>query len=178
MKTLLDLFLEQLADVYDSENRLTEALPHLARAVHNSDLRTTLEEHLQETNEQISRLERVFAAFESSPHARKCQAMAGLLKEGQAIAEDHEGEPTLDAALIATAQKAHHYQIASYGCLIEWADLLGNTVAGDILEQNLGEKKCANEALTHLARSQSNIGALAPADERDGKTRLAPTSSF
>jgi ferritin-like metal-binding protein YciE len=159
MKTLQDLFLDELADMYDSEHRLTKALPKLAKTAVNPDLKAAFEDHLIETNGHIDRLDEVFAAFGVRPKTKKCEAIVGLLKEGDEIASENEGEATLDAALISAAQKVEHYEIASYGCLREWAELLGNAAAADLLEQTLGEEKGADEALTRLAQTQSNCGA-------------------
>jgi ferritin-like metal-binding protein YciE len=159
MKTLKDLFLDELADMYDSEHRLTKALPKLAKAALSPDLKAAFEDHLAETEGHIDRIDRVFAAFDERPKTKKCEAIVGLLKEGDELASENKGEVTLDAALISAAQKVEHYEIASYGCLVEWAELLGNTEAADLLEQTLGEEKGADEALTQLARTSSNTRA-------------------
>ncbi|MBN9689062.1 MAG: ferritin-like domain-containing protein [Verrucomicrobia bacterium] len=156
MKTLQDLLLEELADIYDAEHRLTKALPKLALAASNPELKIAFEDHLIETRGHIERLEQVFAAFSAEPKTKKCEAIVGLLKEADGIATDNVGEPTLDAALISAAQKVEHYEIASYGCLVEWAQLLENEAAAELLAQNLGEEKGADESLTLLARTSSN----------------------
>lgn len=165
MKTLLDLFLAELADLYDAEQRMTTVFEKLAKIATDSNLKAALKEHLSQTYEHIHRLDRVFAAVEAQPFSTKCHAMIGLVKESGEIASENDGEATLDAALIALVQKIEHYEIAAYGCLIEWADLLGSSTAGNLLEQNLGEEKCADELLTQLARSRSNFRALARGDD-------------
>lgn len=156
MKTLQDLLIDELADVYDAEQRLTKALPKMARAAVNPELKIAFEDHLIETKGHIARLDQVFTAFELKPQSKKCEAIVGLLKEADELAADNKGEPTLDAALISAAQKVEHYEIASYGCLVEWAQLLENDAAAELLAQNLGEEKEADEALTRLARTSSN----------------------
>lgn len=165
MKTLENLFLDQLADLYDAENRLTKALPKMANAADNDDLRDAFEHHLMETEHHLERLEQVFASFNRSPKAKKCAAIVGLLKEGDELAADHKDEPTLDAALISAAQKVEHYEIASYGCLREWAGILGNGAAAQLLSDNLAEEKNADETLTRLARKDSNENAQLPEPE-------------
>lgn len=156
MKTLQDLLLDELADIYDAEQRLTKALPKMAKSASNPELKIAFEDHLIQTKGHIERLDQVFAAFSTEPKAKKCEAIAGLIKEADQIAADNVGEPTLDAALISAAQKVEHYEIASYGCLVEWAQLLENPAATELLAQNLGEEKDADEALTLLARTSSN----------------------
>jgi ferritin-like metal-binding protein YciE len=159
MKTLEALFLEELADIYDAENRLTQALPKMASAAVHEDLRTAFEEHLAETQGHVQKVQAVFKAFGVSPRAQQCEAMVGLLKEADEIAEDNEDEPTLDAALISAAQKVEHYEIASYGCLHEWAGLLDNEEAQEILAEILGQEKAADEKLTAIARDACNVEA-------------------
>ncbi len=155
-KTLENLFLDELADIYDAENRLTRALPKMARAASNSDLREAFETHLAETEQQVKKLQRVFKSFGRSPRGKRCQAMMGLLKEGTEFASENKGSPTIDAALISAAQKVEHYEIASYGCLREWAQQLGNTTAAQLLESILNEEKAADQKLTKQACENSN----------------------
>jgi ferritin-like metal-binding protein YciE len=157
MKTLQDLFLDELADIYDAENRLLKALPKLAQAAAgHGDLSAAFEGHLRETEGHVDKLKQVFSAFDRRPRGRKCEAIAGLLKESDALAAGHRGEATLNAALVSAAQKAEHYEIASYGCLAEWAGLLGNPAAKELLEEILAEEKAADEKLTLIARGSCN----------------------
>jgi ferritin-like metal-binding protein YciE len=151
MKTLETLFLAQLADAYDAENRLTKALPKLAKASVNGDLRAAFQEHLDETRGHVAKLKEVFASVERPARARRCEAIVGLLKEGDELIAENKNSPTLDAALICAAQKVEHYEIATYGCLREWADALGNTTAVDLLGEILEEEKAADDKLTDLA---------------------------
>jgi ferritin-like metal-binding protein YciE len=160
MKTLNDLFLDTLADIYDAEHRITEALPKLAEAAHSDELREAFENHLAETEGHVKKVERVFTAFNTSPYRKTCEAAKGLLKEGDELAEEFEGTAALDAALIAAAQKVEHYEIATYGCLATWAGLLGKDDAQSILHEILSEEEAADEILTDIATSESNEDAI------------------
>jgi len=164
MKKLQDLFLEQLADMYDAEQRLTKTMPKLAKAATCIRLRETIRSHMKETEGQIATLKQVFHSFGLRAKGKTCDATVGILKEGREIAAEYKGSPAINAALIAAAQKIEHYEMATYGCLHEWAELLGHGEAADLLEQILNEEKEANHALTELARIQSNEEALAEFD--------------
>ncbi len=165
MKTLKVLFLDELADMYDAEQRIVRALPKMAKAATCPDLQAAIRSHLKETEGHVRKLEKVFKAFGEKAKGKKCEATVGLLEEGDEIAADFKGSPAINAALISAAQKVEHYEIASYGCLHEWAGLLGNQEAADLLESILVEEKGANEALTELARSSSNTEALGESDQ-------------
>lgn len=168
MKTLKDLFLDQLADMYDAEKRIVKALPRLAEAATDSDLRDAFQSHTEETEGHITMLEEIFSTFDLEPRAKTCDATVGLLREAEALAAEFRGSPALNAALISAAQKVEHYEIASYGCLYEWAELLDNTDAADLLEDILAEEKEADEKLTEIARSRSNEEAeVEGADDDD-----------
>jgi len=160
MKTLKELFLDELADMYDAEHRLIKALPKMAKAATSDDLKGAFQSHLKETEGHVKKLERVFQAFGEKAKGKKCEATVGLLEEGDEIAAEFKGSPAINAALISAAQKVEHYEIASYGCLHEWAGLLGNEQAGGLLEEILAEEKAADEKLTDLARAGSNDEAL------------------
>jgi len=160
MKTLKDLFLHELADMYDAERRIVKALPKLAKAATCNELKKAIQSHLKETEGHVKQLERVFETFGQKAKGNTCEATVGLLKEGDEIASEFKGSPALDAALISSAQKVEHYEIASYGCLHEWAGVLGNKEAGDLIKHILDEEKAANESLTELARTGSNGEAL------------------
>ena len=160
MKTLKDLFLDELADMYDAEKRILKALPKLARAATCSDLKGAMETHRNETEGHVKKLEQVFQSFGIKASGQTCEATKGLLEEGDEIATDFKGSPAINAALISAAQKVEHYEIASYGCLHEWAGLLGNQKAATLLEEILDEEKAANAGLTELAVAQSNKEAL------------------
>ncbi len=160
MKTLKDLFLDELADMYDAEKRIVKALPKIAKAATCEDLKAAIMAHLEETKGHVTKLERVFQAFEEKARGKTCEATVGLLKEGDEIAADFKGSPAINAALVSAAQKVEHYEMASYGCLHEWAGLLDNEEAAEILEGILQEEKAANDSLTALARSTCNQQAL------------------
>lgn len=161
MRTLQDLFMDELADRYDAEKRLVIAMPKMIKAATCTHLQKLLRSHLKETAGHVRTLERVFRLFGVKPCLKKCEATIGLLKEGDEIAADNKGCPALNAALISVAQKLEHYEIATYGCLRGWARLLGNVDAAGLLQEILVEEKAANHALSELARSRSNNEALA-----------------
>jgi ferritin-like metal-binding protein YciE len=171
MKTLKDLFLAELADMYDAEQRIIKALPKLAKAATSEKLKTAFLAHLEETKGHVARLEKVFQSFGKKTQGKTCEAIVGLLKEGCAITADNEGEPTINAALISAGQKVEHYEIASYGCLHEWAELLENKDAARLIEQILDEEKGANTKLMELARGGSNNEALCRCDEKESKDK-------
>ena len=153
---LHELFLEELADVYNAEQQLTKALPKLAKAAQNEDLREAFESHLEETENHVSRLEQVFESLDESPKRKKCKGMEGIIKEGQEVLSEHKQSDELDAALIAAAQKTEHYEIATYGCLCTWAQEMGHDKAVDLLKETLEEEKAADVKLTGIAKSSSN----------------------
>jgi ferritin-like metal-binding protein YciE len=160
MKTLRNLFLDELADMYDAERRILKALPKMAKAATCPDLKKAIQSHLKETEGQVRKLDQVFKSFGVKAKGKTCEATAGLLKEGDEIAAEFKGSPAINAALISAAQKVEHYEIASYGCLHEWAELLGNSEAAGLLRQILEEEKGANESLNELAHSSLNQEAL------------------
>jgi ferritin-like metal-binding protein YciE len=173
MRTLECLFMDELADMYDAEHRILKALPKLAKAATCEKLKAAFLSHLEETKVHVARLEKVFQAFGEKARGKKCEATVGLLKEGDEIAADNKGEPTINAALISAGQKVEHYEIASYGCLQEWALNLGNKQAAALLKTILGEERAANEKLTKLAVASSNEEALGDCEENDS-TKTAP----
>jgi ferritin-like metal-binding protein YciE len=166
MANLKDLFLDELADMYDAENRISKALPKMAKAATCDELKQGILKHHKETLGQIEKLKQVFAAFGAKAKGKECKATVGLLKEGDEIVEDNDGEPTLNAGIISACQKVEHYEIASYGCLIEWARILGNEKAVGLLEEIITEEKGANETLTEAA-TKANEEANSNCDECD-----------
>ena len=153
---LHELFLEELADVYNAEQQLTKALPKMAKAAESDELRQAFEEHLEETQNQITRLDRVFQSLGESMKRKTCKAMQGLIEEGSEIMEEQKGSSAIDAALIAAAQKVEHYEIASYGTLCTWAEQMGHEEALDLLKENIDEEEAADEKLTQIAESVAN----------------------
>jgi len=160
MKTLKNLFLDELADMYDAEQRIVKALPKMAKAANCEDLKAAIKSHLKETEGHVKKLKQVFQCFDKKAKGKTCEATVGLLKEGEDIAAEFKGSPAINAALIGAAQKVEHYEIASYGCLHEWAELLDNQKAAGLLQQILEQEKHANESLNELAHSSLNEEAL------------------
>lgn len=165
MKTLKDLFLDEVADMYDAEHRILKALPKLAKAATSDDLKQAFLSHLKETEGHVKKLEQVFQTFDKKAKGKTCEATVGLLKEGDEIVKEFKGSPALNAALISAAQKVEHYETASYGCLHEWASLLENEKAAGLLQEILGEEEAANDKLTKLARDGCNEEALVESDD-------------
>jgi ferritin-like metal-binding protein YciE len=153
MNTLRETFLLELADIYDAEKQLVKALPKMAKAAENDQLREGIEEHLEQTQEHVQRLEQVFEQFGEKAKARKCKAMIGLIEEGEELIKEKAG----DAALIAAAQKVEHYEIASYGSLKSWAELLEEHDAVELLEETLEDEKNTDDKLTEMAESVINV---------------------
>lgn len=153
MKNLTELFLEELADVYSAEQQLTKALPKLAEAANSPELKEAIEQHLEETEEHVRRVEQVFESFDEKPYAKKCKAMAGIIAEGEDVMDEESEANLKDAAIIAAAQKAEHYEIAMYGTLRTWASLLEKDEAESLLEETLEEERSADERLTGIAES-------------------------
>jgi ferritin-like metal-binding protein YciE len=178
MKTLKVLFLDELADMYDAERRVVKALPKMANTATCDKLKEAILTHLKETEGHVTKLEQTFESFGEKAKGKTCEATVGLLKEGDEIASDFKGSPSINAALISAAQKVEHYEVASYGCLKEWAGLLGNQKAVGLLNEILEEEKAANEKLTELSKA-SNEEALGDhsdkASQDDGeKSAVSP----
>lgn len=173
MKTLQDLFEEELADIYDAENRLVKALPKMAKAATCEKLKEAIEAHLAETEGHVATLQNVFECFDLEVKGETCEATVGLIEEAEEIASDFKGSPAINAALVCAAQKIEHYEIASYGCLHEWAKLLGNDEAAALLEEILEEEKSANDGLTELARATCNEQALGKKEAKPAKARAS-----
>jgi ferritin-like metal-binding protein YciE len=155
-KTLEDLFVDQLQDAYSAETQLTKALPKMAKAAKSDDLRAGFEQHLKETQNQISRLERVFEQVGAKKGSNTCEAMEGLVAEGEEVMGLGLDKDAQDAGLIAAAQKAEHYEIALYGTLCTFAKQLGHNEAATLLHETLEEEKRTDEKLTMLAKSSIN----------------------
>jgi len=153
-KTLKDLFIHSLSDVYSAEKQLTKALPKLARASTSPQLKQAFETHLEETSGQIERIDRVVQASELRLKRIKCVAMEGLVEEGQEQIDEIEKGPVLDAALIGAAQKVEHYEIATYGTLAALARKLGYDDALKLLLETLEEEKATDKKLTEIAEQE------------------------
>jgi ferritin-like metal-binding protein YciE len=167
LETLRDLFLNELRDMYHAEKQLVRALPRMAKAADSDELRQAIQKHHGETEGQVRRLERVFQSLGETAGAKRCQGMQGIVEEGKEILEEDGQEPVIDAAIIAAAQKVEHYEIASYGCLITYADLLGEREASKLLKQTLAEEEATDKALTQLAERSINQAAAAVGAESE-----------
>jgi len=155
-KDLNYLLLHTIKDVYFAEKAIAQALPEMAEAAQNPELKEAFETHLEETNEQIRRLEQVFKLLGETPEANPCEAIKSILKEGDEVADEFEGEPALDAGLIAAAQAVEHYEMARYGAMRAWAQQLGMDDVVELLEMTLSEEENADALLTGLAESSVN----------------------
>lgn len=160
-KNLKDLFLHTLKDVYYAEKQLHKTLPKLAKKSTDKTLQKGFKEHQKETETHIDRLEEVFALCNIKPSGEKCPAIDGIIKEGEDVMSEIDDAKTRDAAIIAAAQAAEHYEIARYGALIAWADRLGMDEAKNILRDTLAEEKDADAKLTRLAEDSLNQKAAA-----------------
>jgi ferritin-like metal-binding protein YciE len=157
---LKELFVEELKDIYWAEKHLTKALPKMRKAATSSQLAAAFEQHLAVTETQIGRAEQVFELLGMSPRAKKCEAMAGLVMEAQAVIEDTDkGSATRDVALIIAGQKVEHYEIATYGSLVQLAKTMGRNDIATLMQQTLDEEKTADQLLTDLAVSGINVSA-------------------
>jgi ferritin-like metal-binding protein YciE len=156
---LMKLFEDELKDIYWAEKALTKAIPKMIKNATSTDLIEALESHLSETQNQVTRLEEVFNSIDKKAAAKKCEAMEGLIKEGQEIMEESEEGAMCDVGIISAAQKIEHYEIASYGTLRQFAETLSLTEAADLLEQTLNEEKAADEKLSEIAVSVVNVQA-------------------
>jgi ferritin-like metal-binding protein YciE len=173
LKSLDDLLVHELQDIYHAEGQITKALPKMIKAASHPELRAAFEEHLQQTEGQIKRLDRVFELLGVPAKGRKCEGMAGIIAEGQKTLDENASADVLDAALIAAAQKVEHYEIASYGCVATYAELLGYDQVHELLGQNLDEEESTDERLSDLAESIINVEAADELDEgAEGMSRM------
>lgn len=158
VKTLEDALHEELRDLLSAEKQLVRALPKMAKSANSPDLQAAIEEHLAQTEVHVTRLEQAFELIGKKPRAKTCEAMQGLIEEGKSLMEEDADPEVMDAMLIAAAQKVEHYEIASYGSVRAWAEIVGNTELKDLLGQTLEEEKETDEKLTDLS-SQLNLVA-------------------
>src|SRR6201987_118070 len=160
-KNLQELFHETLKDIYFAEKKILAALPKMAKAAQSEQLRAAFEKHEGETEEHVSRLEQVFGVIKQKPQGKTCDAILGIIEEGQEVMKEYKGTPALDAGLLAAAQAVEHYEIARYGTLKTWANELGLKQSVELLEETLSEEKKTNDALTKLAKNEVNQHAQA-----------------
>ena len=160
-KNLHELFHETLKDIYFAEKKILSALPKMAKAAQSGELKAAFEKHETETEEHVVRLEKVFEEIGKTPRGKACDAIMGIIEEGQEVMKEFKGAPALDAGLLAAAQAVEHYEIARYGTLKTWAAELGLNQAVKLLEATLGEEKKTDETLTKLAQGGVNQHAQA-----------------
>jgi ferritin-like metal-binding protein YciE len=175
--TLHEAFVDELRDTYDAEKQITKALPRMAKAASSPDLRTAFESHLEQTRAHVTRLEEVFTGLDEKVRGKHCDGVAGILEEGKSIMEEEFDETTMDACLIAAAQRVEHYEMAAYGTLVAWARAMGHEEAAGLLQQTLDEEKTTDEKLSALAEGGINQEAAAgahPGDEDDEEDAPAP----
>jgi ferritin-like metal-binding protein YciE len=163
--SLLGLYVDELRDIYNAEKQLTKALPKMAKAASSANLREGFVEHLEQTKGQVERLEQIFDALGERSGGKKCAGMEGLIEEGSEVIEDDFEGSVKDAALIGAAQRVEHYEIAAYGTVIAFAELLGETEHVSLLQQTLEEEKQTDERLTELAQ-EINVSANEAAPEQ------------
>ena len=161
IKTMHDLFVETLKDIYYAEKHILKAMPSMAKKAHASELKKALESHRQETEGQIERLEKVFEMLDVPARGRKCEAIEGILSEAKEHMKEIEDDDVLDASVIAFAQTIEHYEICRYGTLIEWGKDLGFNDAVELLQQTLEQEKNDDRLLAQIARSMSHHPAAA-----------------
>jgi ferritin-like metal-binding protein YciE len=174
-ESLKELYIEELKDIYNAENQLIKALPKMAKAATSEELRSGFEEHLEQTREHVERLDQIFNELGEKPTGKKCKGMEGLVAEGAEImGEDFEDE-VMDAALISAAQRVEHYEIAAYGTVRTYAEILGEREAVQLLEKTLEEEKETDEKLTELASDINLQAASAEGAESGEEEEEAPT---
>lgn len=159
-KTLNDLFLEVMKDMYHAEKQILRALPRMAKAADSDELRQAFQAHRDETEAQVERIEQVFEIIGKPARAKTCHAIQGIIEEGKEVMSDFAKTDALDAGLIAAAQAVEHYEISRYGTLRTWASQLGMKDAARLFEQTLQEEKKADELLTTLAEAAANPKAV------------------
>jgi ferritin-like metal-binding protein YciE len=178
---LRELYLDELRDLYSAENQLVKALPKMAKAANSDELREGFEEHLEQTNGHVQRLEQIFEALGESPKGKKCVGMEGLVKEGSEIMdEDFEGA-VMDAALIGAAQRVEHYEIAAYGTVVAFAEQLAESEHVSLLKETLEEEKETDEKLTTLSEDinsqASSEGGEAQGEDEEVDSESASTGA-
>jgi ferritin-like metal-binding protein YciE len=161
LDSLQALFIEEVKDIYNGEKQILKALPRMVKAAESAELKQAFTKHLKETEGQVARLERILQDLGQAVRGKQCKGMAGIIEEGKEKLEEEGEGSVLDAALIAAAQKVEHYEIATYGCLRTYAQLLGHSEAARLLEQTLAEEEAADKKLTQLGESGINEAAAA-----------------
>jgi ferritin-like metal-binding protein YciE len=169
-KTLHDMFVMEIRDIYDGERQITKALSKMIKKASSTELRGALEHHLEQTQGHIQRLEQVFAELDETARGKHCDGIAGLLEEGKAVMEEDLDDVTMDACLIGAGQRVEHYEMAAYGTLLAWAQAMGHDEVAGLLEQTLDEEKAADEKLSSIAEGGVNQEAAESAHPENATT--------
>jgi ferritin-like metal-binding protein YciE len=167
LDSLHDLYVDELKDLYNAENQLLKALPKMAKAAAAPELKAAFTEHLEVTRKQVERLDQIFEGLGVNPKGKKCKAMEGLIEEGKEVMEEDGEDEVIDAALIAAAQRVEHYEMAGYGCVRTFANLLGYEDAAALLQETLDEEGEADKKLTELAETVINVEAADEDEDAD-----------
>ena len=170
LDSMQSLFLDELKDVYHAEKQLLQALPRLAKAAQHPQLQEAFTSHLKETEGHVERLESIFKDLGQAARGKRCKGMEGLIEEGKEVLEEEGEASVIDAALISAAQRVEHYEIAAYGCLQTYAQLLGHDRAVKLLEQTLAEEEAADKKLSTIAERSVNPEAMAVVSQSDGQS--------
>jgi len=171
METLEKLYINELRDLYSAENQLLKALPKMAKGASSAELKEAFENHLAETETHVERLEQIFKDLEENPKGKTCHGMKGLIEEGSEILEEEGEESVLDAGIIVAAQKVEHYEMAGYGSVRAFAQLLGQEEAAQVLQTTLDEESKANELLNQLAETTVNAEAVMNTGMTESRSR-------
>lgn len=166
INSLEELFVNDLKDLYSAENQILKALPKMIKAASSTELQNGFREHLKQTETQVDRLDRIFEKLGRNPRGKKCVGMEGIIDEGKELLSEDIEPMVLDAGLIAAAQKVEHYEIAGYGCVRTYADMLGHKDAAQLLQQTLEEEMATDKKLTELAERSINMHAAEGEDIR------------
>lgn len=162
LDTLHELYVDELKDLYSAENQILKALPRMIRAATNTKLKQGFSKHERQTRQHVKRLERIFRSLGEKPTGKKCVGMEGVLKEGSELIKERPDKEVLDAGLISAAQHVEHYEMAGYGTVRTWAQLMGHEDHAALLQQTLDEERETDETLTSLAESSINLEAEEP----------------
>jgi ferritin-like metal-binding protein YciE len=173
---LMELYVDELRDIYNAENQLVKALPKISKAATSDELRTGFEEHLEQTRGHVQRLDQIFKVLGEKPSGKRCKGMEGLIAEGQEMMDEDFEDDAMDAALISAAQRVEHYEIAAYGTVHTYAELLGEDEAAQLLEQTLEEEKETDQKLTELA-GDINVQAMEEGAEQGSEDEEEDTST-
>ncbi len=173
LQSMEDLFKLELQDLYSAEQMILKALPKMSKAASSSELQEAFQEHLEVTKKQVERLDQIFESLGESPKAHKCKGMQGIIEEGEEALKMGQDENVKDAALIGSAQRVEHYEMAGYGCLKTYAHLLGNRQAASLAEKTLEEEKQTDKKLTKIAESMVNPKAAESEEESTATRRKA-----